>query len=42
MRGPIPAATYRFQLTPTFGFDRAAAQLDRLQRLGVRAAPRAM
>ena len=35
MRGPTPTATYRFQLTPTFGFDRAAAQLDRLQRLGV-------
>ena len=29
MRGPTPTATYRFQLTPTFGFDRAAAQLDR-------------
>src|SRR5918993_3648482 len=35
MRGPTPTATYRFQLTPTFGFDRAVAQLDRLQRLGV-------
>ena len=35
MRGPTPTATYRFQLTPTFGFDRAAAQLDRLQRLGI-------
>ena len=28
-------ATYRFQLTPAFGFDRAAAQLDRLGALGV-------
>lgn len=35
MRGPTPTATYRFQLTPAFGFDRAAAQLDRLQSLGV-------
>ena len=35
MRGPTPTATYRFQLTPTFGFERAVAQLDRLQRLGV-------
>ena len=35
MRGPTPTATYRFQLTPSFGFDRAAAQLDRLQRLGI-------
>ena len=35
MRGPIPTATYRLQLTPAFGFDRAVAQLDRLQALGV-------
>ena len=35
MRGPTPTATYRFQLTPSFGFDRAIAQLDRLQALGV-------
>ena len=32
---PHPTATYRFQLTPSFAFDRATAQLDRLQRLGV-------
>src|SRR5829696_152279 len=35
MRGPIPTATYRFQLTPTLGFERVVAQLDRLQALGV-------
>ena len=35
MRPPTPVATYRFQLTPSFGFDRAPAQLDRLQALGV-------
>ena len=35
MHAAAPTATYRFQLTPTFGFDRAAAQLPRLQALGV-------
>ena len=35
MHAPAPTATYRFQLTPTFGFDRVAAQLPRLQALGV-------
>ncbi|MET0327002.1 MAG: malto-oligosyltrehalose synthase [Ilumatobacteraceae bacterium] len=35
MHAPVPTATYRFQLTPTFGFDRVAAQLPRLQALGV-------
>ena len=35
MHAPAPTATYRFQLTPTFGFDRVAAQLGRLQALGV-------
>src|SRR4249919_3416180 len=30
-----PTATYRFQLTPTFGFDRVQAQLVRLQALGI-------
>ena len=36
MHGPPPTATYRFQLTPTFGFDRAAAQLAAAAaRLGI-------
>ncbi len=35
MHGPPPTATYRFQLTPSFGFDRAGAQLARLARLGI-------
>ena len=35
MHAPAPTATYRFQLTPTFGFDRVAAQLGRMQALGV-------
>ena len=35
MHGPPPTATYRFQLTPTFGFADAAAQLPRLARLGI-------
>ena len=35
MHAPAPTATYRFQLTPTFGFDQVAAQLGRLQALGV-------
>ncbi len=35
MRGPIPTATYRFQLTPSFGFDLVRAQLPRLARLGI-------
>jgi (1->4)-alpha-D-glucan 1-alpha-D-glucosylmutase len=34
-RQPPATATYRFQLTPTFGFDRVVAQLDRLADLGV-------
>ncbi|MDJ0770011.1 MAG: malto-oligosyltrehalose synthase [Ilumatobacter sp.] len=29
-----PVATYRFQLTPEFGFDDVAAKLDHVQRLG--------
>ncbi|MET0146873.1 MAG: malto-oligosyltrehalose synthase [Ilumatobacteraceae bacterium] len=32
---PEPTATYRFQLTPTFGFDRVVTQLERLVALGV-------
>jgi (1->4)-alpha-D-glucan 1-alpha-D-glucosylmutase len=35
VHGPPPTATYRFQLTPTFGFAAAAAQLPRLARLGI-------
>jgi (1->4)-alpha-D-glucan 1-alpha-D-glucosylmutase len=35
VHGPRPTATYRFQLTPTFGFADAAAQLPRLARLGI-------
>jgi (1->4)-alpha-D-glucan 1-alpha-D-glucosylmutase len=30
-----PTATYRFQVTPSFGFDRVRAQLPRLARLGI-------
>ena len=30
-----PTATYRFQLTPSFGFDRVRAQLPRLARMGI-------
>jgi (1->4)-alpha-D-glucan 1-alpha-D-glucosylmutase len=33
--GPAPTATYRFELTPSFGFDRVRAQLPRLARLGI-------
>ncbi len=32
---PVPAATYRLQLTPTFGFAEAAGVLDHVVRLGV-------
>lgn len=35
MLGPTPTATYRFQLTPSFGFERVVDQLDRLQAIGV-------
>jgi (1->4)-alpha-D-glucan 1-alpha-D-glucosylmutase len=35
VRGPVPTATYRFQLTPSFGFDRVRDQLARLSRLGI-------
>jgi len=35
VHGPPPTATYRFQLTPTFGFAAVAAQLPRLARLGI-------
>ncbi len=35
MRPPLPVATYRLQLTPSFGFDRALDQLPRLEALGV-------
>lgn len=34
-RQPPATATYRFQLTPSFGFHHVVARLDRLQRLGV-------
>jgi (1->4)-alpha-D-glucan 1-alpha-D-glucosylmutase len=33
--GPVPTATYRFQLTPSFGFDRVRTQLPRLLQLGI-------
>lgn len=35
MPGPPPVATYRFQLTPTFGFEHAVRQLPRLAALGI-------
>jgi (1->4)-alpha-D-glucan 1-alpha-D-glucosylmutase len=35
MPTPVPLATYRVQLTPSFGFDAAAAIVPYLKALGI-------